>query len=1392
MADIALTDIVKETFPDKWEFIRIKKVKIDPSANRWKLVYTAPKPLELDDRRMARELAQRLEFLDDVDLERVHPDRLEDVCSLESLRSAVAVRMDGNLPELVANALWEREGEAMSVYLDVPQPRPVEKAIRAAIEDVTGFNVVVKVRKPKTVEQEGVKILLGGRPINGETTAVEALHEESGTVILEGEVLKVEYRPTKRERNGETISLVSFNISDFTDTIQAIRFDTDTACKELAEAIKPGMKLRIRGPVEQRFRNKGPEGASTVVAELSIKVQEIMEIPKKLREDPALEKRVELHLHTQMSSMDSVLPLDAAIKTAKRWGHKALAITDHGVVQSFPAAVDAGKKAGVKIILGMEAYLVPDTAAIVTGDTEAELKGPLVVFDLETTGFDPGGDGITEIGAVRVENGEVTGRFNTFVNPGKSIPVKVVHLTGITDEMVKDAPAEAQALRDFQAFAGDSLLVAHNSAFDMSFLMGRGAMSGLMFPNPVLDTLALSRSLYPDMRRHKLDTLAKKFNVKLEGHHRAVNDAEATAHIYLRMAHEVESRHGQVRVRDLNGAFSGEGQGREYHTVLLVKNREGLINLYKLVSISHLEHFKSRPRIPKSVLATHREGLLVGSACEAGELYQALLAGQDSEAERIAEFYDYLEIMPDGNNQFLLRTGRVRDAEGLHDLSRKIIELGRKQNKPVVATGDAHFLEPGDECYRRILQAGQGFSDADQQAPLYFRTTVEMLSEFAWLGEELAREVVITAPNALAGQIGDVEALPPYQLYAPKVDGAEDFIVSESWKNAKEIYGDPLPEIVEKRLNKELGSITKYGFAVLFWIAQALVKRSHQDGYLVGSRGSVGSSFVATMTGITEVNPLPPHYICPNCKHSDWSVDAQQLGCGPDLPEKDCPNCGTQYKRDGFDIPFEVFLGFEGDKVPDIDLNFSGENQPVMHKFTEELFGTGNVFRAGTISTIADRTAYGFVLKYMEEHGRSVSSAEIERLAMGCAGVKRTTGQHPGGIIIVPKENEIYEFTPIQHPADDKESGTITTHFDFDSLHDRLVKVDILGHDDPTMLKMLKDLTGLDPVTIKIDDKDTMALFTSTKSLGVSPEDIGCDHGTYGVPEFGTKFVRGMLDDTRPTTVSELVRISGLSHGTDVWLNNAQDLILNGVATLKQAICTRDDIMLYLISMGVNPKIAFDTMESVRKGKGLKPNMETAMVEKNVPQWFIDSCKKIKYMFPKAHAVAYVTMGLRVAYYKVHYPREYYATYYTVRADDFDASVMLDDIKKIRQQVDELDNQENKLAVKDKNKLTILQIVLEMMARGIQFTNIDIYKSDSVKFLITDEGSIRPPLNALPGLGASAAQNIISARATGPFISEEDLKKRAGISSAVMEVLRKFRCLEGIPKQNQVSLFDMM
>ena len=1392
MVEIALTDILKHAFPDKWEFIRIKKIIVNPSGSRWKVVYTAPKPMELDGDRLIHGIRKHLEFVQDVSLEREHPERLEDACTVEALRRAVKNASDDELGDLIAESEWEREGEAIMVYADAVNPRPYERAIRDAVEAITGFNPVVRIKKPRITEKSGIKPLLGARPVFGEAVPMDTLDGESGMVIIEGDVCKSEVRMTKKERNGEVQSVLSFALTDYTSTIPVYRFDRDIVCKELAEVIKPGVRLRVKGHCELRVITKGQGELAVTTAELNLKAQDITQIPRKLREDTAQEKRVELHLHTQMSSMDAVLHVEEAIKTAKRWGHKALAITDHGVVQSFPAAYEAGKKHDVKIILGMEAYLVPDAANILSGAADIGFDGDFIVFDIETTGLDAGRERITEIGAVRLSSGEETARFHTFVNPGKPIPANVTHLTGITDDMVKDAPGEGEALRMFAEFAKQDVLVAHNSAFDMAFLKSRGAANALEFPNAVLDTLALARALYPDMRRHRLDTMAKKLGVKLEGHHRAVNDADATARLFTIMAAETERRQGHVTINQLNALFSKSGQGRDHHAVLLVRNRQGLANLYKMVSASHLEHFKSKPRIPKSLLSEYREGLLVSSACEAGELYQALLNGQESAAEELAAYYDYLEIMPDGNNQFLLRNGQVRDNEALHDINRKIIALGKKLDKPVIATGDVHFLEPRDEFYRRILQAGQGYSDADTQAPLYFKTTADMLTDFAWLGEELAKEVVITAPNAIADMIEVVDPLPPYKLYAPTVEGAEEFVVEQSWKRAREIYGEELPEVVKARLDKELGSITTYGFAVLFWIAQALVKRSLEGGYLVGSRGSVGSSFVATMTGITEVNPLPPHYICPNCKHSDFDIDARQLGCGPDLPEKDCPNCGTRLGRDGYDIPFEVFLGFKGEKVPDIDLNFSGENQQAMHKYTEELFGTGNVFRAGTISTIADRTAYGYVMKYMEERGRKATNAEIERLAAGCAGVKRTTGQHPGGIIIVPKENDVHEFTPIQHPADDRESGTVTTHFDFDSLHDRLVKVDILGHDDPTMLKMLKDLTGLDPVNISIDDRETMALFTSTRSLGVSPEDIACDVGTYGVPEFGTKFVRGMLDVTRPTTIAELIRISGLSHGTDVWLNNAQELIRNGTATLKQAICTRDDIMLYLISMGVESRIAFDTMESVRKGKGLKPEMENAMLEKRVPQWFIDSCKKIKYMFPKAHAVAYVMMGLRVAYYKVHYPKEYYITYFTVRADDFDASVMLGDYQKIKQTVQELDSVENKLPVKEKNRLTILQIVLEMMARGIQFTNIDIYKSEAVKFLITQDETIRPPLNALPGLGTTAAFNIVSAREKGPFISEEDLKSRAGISSAVMEALRQFRCLEGIPKHNQVSIFDMI
>ncbi|MDD3243197.1 MAG: PolC-type DNA polymerase III, partial [Eubacteriales bacterium] len=950
----------------------------------------------------------------------------------------------------------------------------------------------------------------------------------------------------------------------------------------------------------------------------------------------------------------------------------------------------------------------------------------------------------------------------------------------------------AEALAQFSTFLGTATAVAHNASFDMGFLKTQGARCGEKFPQVVVDTLMMSRALFPTMRRHKLDGVCAKLGISLEGHHRAVNDAEATAQVFLKLLEMAKQQFGCQDVGELNRSISrAQGASNDYHTIILVKNKVGLKNLYKLVSDAHLKYFHGRPRMPKALIEEHREGLIIGSACEAGELFHAFLDGKDEEAERIGAFYDYFEIQPDGNNMFLLRSGRLANLEALHNINRKIIALGEKQKKWVVATGDVHFINPQDEYFRRILQSGQGFTDADNQPPLYYRNTAQMLDEFAWLGEEKAYEVVVTATNAVADMIEAVEPLPPYKLYAPHIDGAEEEVVRLSWETAHRIYGDDLPEQVEKRLDKELGAITKYGFGVLFYIAQKLVEKSLSDDYLVGSRGSVGSSFVATMTGITEVNPLPPHYVCPNCRHSDWNVDTEQYAIGPDLPDAVCPECGAPYKKDGFDIPFEVFLGFEGDKVPDIDLNFSGEYQPTMHHYTEELFGKEYTFRAGTIGTVADRTAYGYVKHYLEERGRTASRAEMDRLVAGCAGVKRTTGQHPAGMIVVPKEYDIYDFTPIQHPADDKESDIITTHFDFNSLHDRLVKLDILGHDDPTMLRMLKDLTGIDPRSIDITDPDTMRLFSSTESLGVTPEQINSKMGTFGVPEFGTKFVRGMLEDTMPTTMSELVRISGLSHGTDVWLGNAQDIIRSGTATLKEAVCTRDDIMNALMHYGVEPKMAFTTMESVRKGKGLKPEMEEAMKANNVPEWFIDSCKKIKYMFPKAHAVAYVTMGLRVAWYKVHHPKEYYAAYYTVRADDFDAGLMLGELDELKRNIDELEKLDD-VKQKDKNKLTILEIVLEMRCRGIQFAGIDLYDSQALKFEVMEDGRIRPPLNALPGLGDNAAFKIVEARQEGEFRSEEDLKKRAGVSSAVIGVLREFHCIDGMSKTDQMSLFDML
>jgi DNA polymerase-3 subunit alpha (Gram-positive type) len=1116
---------------------------------------------------------------------------------------------------------------------------------------------------------------------------------------------------------------------------------------------------------------------------------DINELEKTEKMDTAQEKRVELHLHTQMSAMDGVTSVKELVKRAALWGHKAVAVTDHGVVQAYPDAADVAKKNKIKVIYGIECYLLDDSIPIVINSKYQPIDSEYVVFDIETTGLNADRDRITEIGAVKVRDGKIVDHYSTFVNPEIPIPSFIENLTGINDDMVKDAPTIDNVLPKFLDFVGDAVLVAHNAPFDTGFIKVNARKIGLKVQNTVLDTLQLSRSMFPELKKHKLNIVAKHLGVELLNHHRAVDDSKATGEILVK-CFEILKEKGAVTLGDIQSVLGVGGdftKFRMYHAIVLVKNYTGLKNLYKIVSESHLKYFYKKPRVPKELLLKYREGLILGSACEAGELYSAIMEGKGEEAiNDIVRFYDYLEIQPLGNNQFLIDNGKLESQEDLKKINKEIIELGKKFNKHVVATCDVHFMDPKDEVYRRILMAGQGFSDADNQAPLYFRTTEEMLDEFKYLGEETAFEVVVKNTNLIADMIDEIIPIPD-GTFPPKIEGAEEEIKELAEGKAKEIYGDVLPEVVEKRLEKELNSIIKNGFSVMYIIAQKLVWKSLSDGYLVGSRGSVGSSFVANMVGITEVNSLPPHYICEHCKHSEFILDAS-IGCGFDLAEKVCPNCGKPLKKDGYDIPFETFLGFDGDKEPDIDLNFSGEYQPKAHKYTEELFGEGHVFRAGTIGTIAEKTAFGFVKNYMDDRGVVTTNAEITRLLKGCTGVKRTTGQHPGGVMIVPSDNEIYEFCPIQRPADDTESSIITTHFDYHSISGRLLKLDILGHDDPTVIRMLEDLTGVNARTIPIGEIRTMGIFSSTEALGIKPEDVDSEVGTFAIPEFGTKFVRQMLVDTKPKTFAELIRISGLSHGTDVWLNNAQDLVRAGTANLSEVICTRDDIMLYLIYAGLPPKTAFKIMEDVRKGKGLKEEYEEIMKENKVPAWYIDSCKKIKYMFPKAHAAAYVMMAFRIAWFKVYYPEAFYVTYFTVRADEFDASIMTKGQAKVRSTIKEMEQKGNNITQKEKNIMTILEVTNEMYARGIKFLPIDLYKSDAARFQIVD-GAIRPPLNALQGLGLSAAQNIVEARKKGEFISIDDLRTKARISKAVIEILQSQGCLSGLPESSQVSLF---
>ncbi|WP_246578148.1 PolC-type DNA polymerase III [Clostridium frigoris] len=1213
-----------------------------------------------------------------------------------------------------------------------------------------------------------------GRNINDESTEIKDISETSGIICACGDIFKVKIIETKTGR-----IIITFYITDYSSSITVKCFPKPKDVEKMMEEIKVGLFCKVRGEASY----------DTYAREVVVMARDIIKLKKIQRMDTAKEKRVELHLHTQMSAMDGMSPASKLVERAAMWGHNAVAITDHGVVQAFPEAMDSAKKNKIKVIYGVEGYLVDDGVPIVINNKDETLDDRFVVFDLETTGLSSENDKIIEIGALKIENGKIVDRFSEFVNPGIDIPYKIIELTGITNDNVSDADSIEKILPKFLEFAKDSVLVAHNSDFDASFIKKNSERLNLRFESAIMDTIPLAKYLLKDLKTFKLNTVAKYLGITLENHHRAVDDAKATTDILLHCFGLLREKN-ILDLNTLNKEFLADfnvNKANTYHVIILVKNQVGLKNLYKLISFSNLEYFHRRPRLPKTLIEKYREGLIVGSACEAGQVYKVVLQGKsDEEINKIVEFYDYLEIQPLLNNKFMIKNGIVRDEKELMDINRRICTVGDKNNMPVVATGDVHFLEPSDEIFRSILMAGKGFSDADDQPPLYFKTTNEMLSEFSYLGEKKCKDVVIYNPNKIAEMIEVIKPIPD-GTFTPTIPGAEEDIRKMTSDKVHSIYGDPLPEIVEKRLDKELNSIIGHGYAVLYLIAEKLVAKSLADGYLVGSRGSVGSSFAANMSNITEVNGLPPHYICPSCKKSEFILDGS-IGSGADLPDKECPDCGTLYKKDGFDIPFETFLGFEGDKEPDIDLNFSGDNQADIHRYTEVLFGKGHTFKAGTIGTIAEKTAYGYVKKYLNEKDIMVPQAEIERLVQGCTGVKRTSGQHPGGIMVVPSDNEIYNFCPVQHPADDPTSDIITTHFDYHSISGRLLKLDILGHDDPTMLRMLQDLTGLDPLTIPLSDNKVISLFTSPTALGLTAKELGCEVGSYGVPEFGTKFVRQMLLDTQPKSFSDLVRISGLSHGTDVWINNAQYYIKEGFTTLKDCISTRDDIMVYLLQKDLPPKTAFTIMEKVRKGKGLSEEHEKVMKEHDVPDWYIGSCKKIKYMFPKGHAVAYVMMAIRIAYYKVYYPKEYYATFFTIRADDFDANLIVKGESAIKVKMDELEALGKDIGLKEKGLLTALELSFEMYKRGIKLLNVDLYKSEAVKFTI-EEDSLRPPLNALEGVGENAAKSIVLERVNGEFISKEDLRTRSKVSKTVIESLNNHGCLKDLPDTNQLSFF---
>lgn len=1269
--------------------------------------------------------------------------------------------------------------------IDENKSQEKEAAMKAAAaEKAKEFQAKAKEVSEKKAAKPVGNVSKVGRKIPDDqeiTQMVDIIEEDRGKVV-EGYVFDIDVRKLKSGR-----SLLILKVTDYTSSFSIKKFSNGEDDETFFNSLDKGAWIRVRGSVQEDNFSR----------ELVIMAQDINIIKHASRQDTAEDdnKRIELHAHTNMSQMDAIPSATDLIKRASDWGQTGIAITDHRALQAFPEAYNAGKKFGVKIAYGVEVDLVDEGNPIAYNLRDQKLEGSeYVIFDTETTGLSAVYDSIIEIGATKMKDGEVIDRFDKFINPGHPLSEITTNLTSITTEMVENEPDENVIVGEFMDFIGDDILVGHNVTFDMGFMnaaltrMGRDRLA-----MPVIDTLEMSRTLHSEYRNHKLDSLAKRYNIVLEHHHRADSDAETTGYLMYKLFAELEDKFGTNNVEQLNDHIGGEEaykQARPTHAVLLAKTQAGLKNMFKIVSYSMTQYYYRTARVPRRLLNKYREGIIVGSACENGEVFTSMMQKGYDDTRELAQYYDYLEVMPRSLYQHLIDIKIIKDENALEEILKNIVKLGKELNKPVVATGDVHYLDEHDKVYRDIVikaVKSNALGRRPELPDVQFRTTNEMFDEFNYMDQATEQEIIVDNPKKIMDSIDEISPVKD-KLYTPKMEGAEDEIKNLTLNKAHELYGDPLPEIVQERMDKELKSIIGNGFSVIYLISQRLVYKSNKDGYLVGSRGSVGSSFVATMTGITEVNPLPPHYRCPKCKYSEFFTKGE-VGSGYDLDDKKCPKCGTDLEKDGQDIPFETFLGFKGDKVPDIDLNFSGDYQPVAHNYTKVLFGEDHVFRAGTIGTIADRTAFGYVKNYQELTGKNLRNAEVERLAIGSTGVKRTTGQHPAGIIVVPDYMDIFDFTPIQYPADDQSALWKTTHFDFHSIHDNILKLDILGHDDPTMIRMLQDLSGIDPKSLPVKDPEVMELFRSTESLGVTPEQIFSKTGTLGVPEFGTRFVRGMLEKTHPTTFAELLQISGLSHGTDVWLGNAEELIDKGIVTLKEVIGCRDNIMMDLIHYGMDSQMAFQIMEHVRKGRGIPDDWKQAMKDANVPDWYIDSCLKIKYMFPRAHATAYIIMALRIAYFKVHYPLYYYSAYFTVRADDFDLVSMTTGKDAVKAAMKEINDKGMDASTKEKNLLTVLELANECLERGFKIKMVDIEKSDAFEFKIIDDKTLLAPFNAIPGLGDNVAKQIIAAREEKPFLSKQDLSTRGKVSKTVIEYMTENHALDGMPEENQLSLF---